>query len=133
MQLSMKQISLALFLPLTLAFGALIVTIQDLKHPQISHDSCQLLGRGKSVQTFKQTAQTLYRRSGKNEDDIAFQCRDLGNVIVNDAVPFPLRNGQTVQLTIKDYQHFPKRYYMAAAIMNSTEEDAEPPSPPISQ
>jgi hypothetical protein len=102
---------LTMFTPLVLGFIAMGFAITDLKHPVLTEDQCQLVGRGLSVQAFKISARTLIQQSNQPENDIGFSCRKQGNVVVNEFVPFPLDPNASIKLTVKTFHYFPQRYY----------------------
>lgn len=119
MKLSPK--TLALFIPLGLAFMVLAFLIPDLKHPNIHRETCEWVGRGKEVQAFKETAHLLYKSSGKEQNDIGLTCQTMGNVLVNEDIPLPFRPGQKIHLTTKDYTYLPTRYFLSVPVINPSE------------
>lgn len=121
--MSSRQKLLLMFVPLLLAFLILAIVIDDLKHPTIRFDQCRLVGRGLSVQAFKQEARLLYTSSGKPEDDLGLQCDTLGSVVVNEDVPLPPQPEKSVHITIKTFKYLPTRYYVSVPVVNPDEAD----------
>jgi hypothetical protein len=118
---SVQRKLVLMFLPLLIAVLGLIVIIGDLKHPVVSRDQCLLVGRGKAVTEFKTHAHLLYSRSGRWQDDIGLQCKTMGNVLINDDVPLPLKPGQHVEVITKRYHYLPTRYYTNLIVINPNE------------
>lgn len=131
---SVQRKLVMMFVPLILAVLGLFVVIGDLKHPVVSREMCQLMGRGGEVQQFKAHARLLYSRSGRWQDDIGLRCKVMGDVMINDQVPLPLKPGQQVEVITKRFHYLPTRYYTNLIVVNPNESEratVEPPSKPL--
>ncbi len=114
---------ITLFTLLLVGFVGLFLGIQDLKHPVVRHDSCRLVGQGRSLQSFRPSAEVLYTRSGQVENDIGLSCKALGNVIINDTLPLPLKQGQQISVMTKTFRYIPSRYYFSMPVVNPDEQE----------
>lgn len=118
MALRKKTKLMMMFAPIILGFILAGIAIDDLKHPQVTQDSCVLAGRGLSIQPFRRTARELYSQGGPPEQDIAFQCRSFGPVVINDLIPFALNPDKPVALIEKRFHYLPTRYSVSLNILN---------------
>lgn len=122
-----RNIKLTLmFTPLILGFLGLGFIIDDLKHPQRSADKCQLVGRGRSLAGFKTDARVLYKVSEQPEYDIGLHCNTLGNVVVNDLAPLPIKQGEPIAMKIRNYHYLPTRYQIELPVINAEDPNEFP-------
>lgn len=110
-----------MFLVFLVGFSALGLIIADLKHPEITYDSCRFVGRGAEIAPFTAQAIRLGSPSGQAQDDFGFACKKQGDIVINSPVPVPPQPQQHVSLQIRDYQYLPTRYNLSVKVINPTE------------
>lgn len=107
-----------MFAPLALGFILAGFLIQDLKSARVYKDQCQIIGKGAGVENFKHSAKLLYSNGGKPEDNIGLTCAEMGNVVVNDYVPLPIKIGDALIVTRSDFHWIPSRYHIGIPVIN---------------
>jgi len=106
-----------LFVPLILVFGLVGMVIFDLKSPQIQTQSCQWVGRGRALGSFRHSARVLYQQSQNPEADLGLMCPDLGPVMVNDTNPMAVDPAVPVRVTLKTYRWLPSRANLSVMLL----------------
>lgn len=110
-QITMLSLSLGLLL---LFVGAVVA---DLKSPHIQTQTCQWVGRGRALGSFRHSARVLYQQSQNPEADLGMMCPDLGPVMVNDVNPMVVDPSVPVSLTLKTYRWLPPRTHLSVALL----------------
>jgi predicted ferric reductase len=84
-----KWLSIAVLI-LVIAVMLLLAMTGAIKHPQITTDSCEVLGIGPSAMHFKTATNQVYSLGTLPIHEVALQCKRLGVLTFND--PEPLHN-----------------------------------------
>lgn len=98
-----------MFGPLLLFFAALITLVNDMRHPSLTHDRCQVIATGTAVGKLRTPDNVLYQQSSNPLNDVAFQCNEFGEAVLNDTQLFatPIKKGHGATITRKKYQYLP--------------------------
>jgi hypothetical protein len=123
-----------MFAPLALFLVLLGVAIDDMKHPVLTEDRCQVVGTGESLSQLKATSPMLYRQSDSDRYDIGLSCQKRGMVMINDHEPFEqaVALGAPVTLTEKAHRYLPTfwRLEVETNDPNAADISVQSPAPP---